>query len=202
MKFLYAKASPFARKVSVALIEKDLLEQVEFVETTASPVEANPVLNHENPLGKLPCLVLDNGDPVFDSRVILRHLDTLSDKSPLYPNSGDSVRRLTFEAACEGIMDAAILCVYEHRFRDEGQRSETFLRGQQSKIASTLTWIEGHYDEAIGPEFDCVALSLACALGYLDFRKPVPDWRPENPRLASWFGETSKRPSLVRTMPE
>ncbi len=202
MKLLYAKASPFARKVIVALIEKGIADQVELIETTASPVESNRDLEILNPLGKLPCLVDDDDRAVFDSRVMLRLIEELDPATPIYWRDREAIQQLTNEALCEGILDAAILCVYEERYRVEEHRSDSWLSGQQSKILRSLEWIEENIEQVVRSEFDCVGIALSCALGYLDFRQPLPDWRPAHPKLAGWFSEVASRPSMIQTMPE
>lgn len=200
-RLYYSPASPFARKVRVAAIEKGVSNLVEEIEVVTSPLDTNPELAARNPLGKLPCLQRADGRVVYDSRAILRFLDSLNSDSPLYSNDDAEFDRLTVESLAEGIIEAALLCVYERRVRPENQVSHAWLDGQAVKINRALDWFEAHVDEALEAKFDAACIGLACALGYLDFRQPIGDWCSDRPRLAAWYEAVSARPSLVKTKP-
>lgn len=200
-KLYYASASPFARKVRVAMREKGVENQIEEIEVMTSPVDTDPELAARNPLGKLPCLQRADGRALYDSRVILRFVDSLDASVPLYADDDALFDRLTVESLAEGVIDAALACVYERRFRSEEQQSQPWLDGQQDKIARALDWFEAHVADALGPQFDAAGIGLACALGYLDFRQPIGDWRPDRPQLSAWFETVSGRSSIVQTVP-
>ncbi|MFA3916729.1 glutathione S-transferase [Ruegeria hyattellae] len=198
-RLYFSPASPFARKVRVAMHEKDIVDRVEEVEVTTSPVDTNADLAAYNPLGKLPCLVRADGRVVYDSRAILRFIDSLSADAPLYPSDDTEFDRLTVESLAEGVIEAALQCVYERRVRAEDQVSQPWLDGQQDKINRALNWFEVHVSDALAPSFDAASIGLACGLAYLDFRQPIGDWRPGRRQLSAWYDTVSGRPSLVKT---
>lgn len=200
-RLYYSPASPFARKVRVAIIEKSVEDQVEEVEVTTSPTDTNEELARHNPLGKLPCLQRVDGRVVYDSRVIVRFIDSLGAASPLYPEDDTKFDRLTVESLAEGVIEAALLCVYERRIRPEGLVSQAWLDGQADKINRALDWFDAHAGETLAPQFDAPCIGLACALGYLDFRNPIGDWRPGRTGLTGWYDTVSARPSLMQTKP-
>lgn len=200
-RLYYSPASPFARKVRVAVIEKGVQNLVDEVEVKTSPIDTNPDLALQNPLGKLPSLVRANGRVVYDSRVILRYIDSLSDVSPLYPDDSTEFDRLTVESLAEGVIDAALLCVYERRVRPPDQVSLAWLGGQTDKMNRALNWFEAQVADTLEPSFDAACIGLACALGYLDFRQQIGDWRPGRPQLTAWYETVSGRPSLENTEP-
>ena len=164
-RLYFSPASPFARKVRVAIIEKGVEDLVDEIEVTTSPVDTNPDLASQNPLGKLPILQRADGRVFYDSRAILRFVDSLSDASPLYPNDDTEFDRLTVESLAEGVIEAALLCVYERRVRSPDQVSSAWLGGQSDKINRALDWFEAHVTDALEPGFDAACIGLACALG-------------------------------------
>ncbi|KUJ73163.1 hypothetical protein AVO45_15590 [Ruegeria marisrubri] len=200
-RLYYSPASPFARKVRVAILEKGLEDRFELVDVATSPLDTDPELAARNPLGKIPCLQCADGRVIYDSRVILRFIDSLGDEVRLYPDGDAAFDRLTLESLAEGVIEAALLCVYERRFRDAAHVSEAWLDGQAEKITRALDWFEAHVPEALDDRFDAAAIGLACALGYLDFRQPIDDWRTGRPRLTTWYKTVSERPSIVQTRP-
>ncbi len=200
-RLFYSPASPFARKVRVSIIEKDVEDQFEDVSVATSPLDTNTDLAARNPLGKIPCVQRADGRVIFDSRIIMRFVDGLSDPATLYDNGDDRFDRLTLESLAEGVIEAALACVYERRVRDEAEVSQAWLDGQGEKIDRSLNWYEERGSDVLDTRFDAASIGLACALGYLDFRQPVGDWRVDRPQLAAWYDTVSNRPSLVRTMP-
>ncbi len=200
-RLYFSPASPFARKVRVAVIEKGVEEFVEEVEVATSPIDTNPDLAAYNPLGKLPCLQRSDGRIVYDSRAILRFIDSLKPGSPLYSSDETEFDRLTVESLAEGVIEAALLCVYERRVRPADQISQAWLDGQADKANRALDWFEGNVSGTLTSDFDAACIGLACALGYLDFRNPIGDWRVGRPQLTAWFETVSGRKSLAQTMP-
>ncbi|MGO4869203.1 MAG: glutathione S-transferase family protein [Roseiarcus sp.] len=176
-------ASPFGRKVRIAAAILGLSERIEVVAAdTNDPAES---LRRQNPLGKIPALIIEDGEAIFDSRVILEYLDWLAGAGALIP--GDSAMRfkaLTLQALADGIMDAAILQVYELRFREPALRSAKWLDYQADKVTRALAALEERPPEA--SERHVGAIALACALGYLDLRFEGL-WRSGHPRLAAWL---------------
>lgn len=181
--------SPFGRKVRMAVEVLDLSDRVTLV--PFDPNDRTDPLRQQNPLGKMPCLLLEDGSPIFDSRVIIEFLQETAGATRLLPASGLArYKALTAAALADGIMDAALLVVYEARYRDPGTYSARFLKLQRGKITRALAAFEAAPPDPNST--DIVTIGLACALGYLDRRKPV-DWRPAYPGLVSWLEIFSRR---------
>ncbi|WPP00314.1 glutathione S-transferase [Pseudomonas sp. HR96] len=195
-------ASPFARKVRVLLAETGQLARVELKLTQPTPVNPDPALVGENPLGKLPALVLADGEVLYDSRVICEYLDSQHGGLPLLPTSGASRwRRLTLASLADGVLDAALLIRYETALRPEPKHWDQWLGNQALKIERGLAYLEQSALAELGGHFDIAGIGVACALGYLDFRQPQLAWRERYPQLAAWFAEVSQRPSMQGTQP-
>lgn len=200
MKLLQAGPSPFARKVRVLVREAGREGEVEIAQVTASPTAPDPTLIAANPLGKLPALVREDGPTIYDSRVICRYLDARFDAG-LYPEPR-LWEVLTLEATADGIMDAAILMVYEARLREEAMRSEAWVEGQWARIARAADAAEDLWAGHLAGPLHMGQIALGCALGYLDFRMPERAWREGRPGLAAWFERFAARPSMAATAPD
>ncbi len=199
MKLLRAGPSPFVRKVLVTLHETGLMDAVELVSVTANPMDPDPNLTSANPVGKIPALVRDDGPTLYDSRVICRFLDDHAGAG-LYP-SNRLWEVLTLEATADGILDAAVLMIYERRFRPEDKVHEPWLEGQWSKVTRGLDALESRWMSHLTGRFDMAHIAVGCALGYLDFRHPDRAWREDHPQLAAWNEKFSDRPAMQATIP-
>ncbi|WP_050930771.1 glutathione S-transferase [Aestuariivita boseongensis] len=199
MKLMMAAPSPFVRKVRVLIREAGLTDQVEEVEVVTSPGGAPEDLLAANPLGKIPALVRDFGPTLYDSRVICRFLDDRA-KAGLYPDAR-LWEVLTLEATADGIMDAAVLMVYEARFRDEAIRSQAWVDAQWSKVDRALSALESRWISHLSGQIDMGQIALGCALGYLDFRHGDRNWRTGRPQLADWYARFESRDSMKATVP-
>jgi glutathione S-transferase len=195
MRLLYSANSPFVRKVMVVAHELRLDHRIEKVPTKAIATQANPALFADNPLGKIPVLVLASGDRLFDSPVIVEYLASLSeDGSSIVPASGPARwRALTEQALADGLLDAALLLRYEAA-RPGETAWPLWADAQREKISNVLDRME-----ASEPAFDIGWIASGCALGYLDFRFPELNWRAGRVRLAQWFDAFASRPSMVAT---
>jgi len=201
MKLYTNKASPFARKVRVLVRETALAGRVEEAETVVSPIAANETLARDNPLVKIPALVTDSGETLFDSRVICEYLDTLHTGRKFFPASGPQrFTALRRQSLTDGILDAAVLCRYETAVRPEALRWKEWIEGQKRKIFGGLAVLEAE-TAAWGDEFTIGQVGAACVLGYLDFRFADWDWRGGHPQLKVWFERVSARPSVAATKP-
>lgn len=191
--------SPFGRKVRMAAQVLGLSDRLNVM--PADTLDESDTLRAQNPLGKMPCLLLSDGSALYDSRVIIEFLQSLAGGEALLPAGGLArFKALTRAALADGIADAALLMVYEGRFRDAGQRSERWLAHQRGKVERGLAAFEKSPPGA--GKTDMVAIGLSCALGYLDWRKPVV-WRPACPALAAWLDAFAARePAFARTAPE
>ena len=203
MKLIGSIASPYTRKVRVVMIEKKLDYQLvqEDVWAADSPV------SHSNPLGKVPCLVMEGGEAVFDSRVIVEYLDTLSPVGKLIPAQGrERAEVKTWEALADGLMDAALLARMEVMFkgRTEAQRSQLWIDRQMGKINAVLNAMNTGLGEKAfcsGIHFSLSDVAVGCALGYLDFRFPEVAWRSSHANLAKLHDKLSLRASFMETAP-
>ena len=173
--------SPYGRKVRMAADILGLMERIAVV--PADTLDETDSLRQQNPLGKMPCLLLADGTAIYDSPIIVEFFQEIAGDNRLLPWTGEErFRRLTEARLADGITDAALLMVYERRFRQEEQVSQRWLAHQQGKIARGLARIEATPPEGT----TIIALGLACALGYLDWRRPY-DWRADFPGLVRWF---------------
>ncbi|MCT4554057.1 MAG: glutathione S-transferase [Pelagimonas sp.] len=200
MKLLRAGPSPFVRKVLITLEETNLTDQVELVDVTASPLTPDPTLTAANPVGKIPALMRSDGPTLYDSRVICRYLDHRAEAG-LYPEARiwDT---LVLEATADGIMEAAVLIIYEERFRPAEKVSLDWIEGQWAKVARALDALETRWVSHLHGPLDMGHIAVGCALGYLDFRHEVRSWRTGRPELARWFDGFSARDSYQATQPE
>ena len=195
-------ASPFARKVMVLLHETGQLDRVALLPVPLTPVNPIAELNLDNPAGKIPALRLADGNVLHDSRVILDYLDNQHVGNPLIPREGSARwRRLTLASLADALLDAALLIRYEIALRPVEKHWDLWLDNQQQKIDRALSYFEQDAITELSSAFDVASISVAAALGYLDFRQPNLGWRSSYPRLASWYGEVSQRPSMLATQP-
>ena len=198
MKLRYSPTSPYVRKVVVTATETGLAERIELVPT--NPRDPAAKLEDDNPLGKVPTLVTDDGVALFDSAVICEYLDSLHDGTKLMPASGAARwRELRRVALADGMLDAALLAMGEGR-RPEALQWDQWVTLQKGKITAGLDALEGE----VGSYGDTVSMSIiavGCVLGYLDFRFADDDWRAGHPGLAAWYETFAKRPSMVASVP-
>jgi glutathione S-transferase len=203
MTLFHNTLSPFVRKVMVLLHETGQQERVALQDCVLTPVSPDAALNADNPLGKIPALRLADGSVIHDSRVILEYLDQQHVGNPLIPREGSARwRRLTLASLADGIMDASVMVRYELVLRAPEKHWDEWLDAQREKIRRALAYLESDAIAELISHFDVAAISVACALGYIDLRHPDLDWRSANPQLANWYFEVSQRPSMVATMPK
>lgn len=199
MKLYHSDTSPYARKVMIVAHLTGLAGDIEVVPGSGTPLSPNSAVIALNPLGNIPALVTEAGT-LFDSRVITRYLDAKAGAG-LYPTDARQFDVLRLEAMAEGILDAALLVIYESRLRPEEIRFDPWVEGQRAKILRALDMLEAECT-GWGPDFLAGQVGVAAALGYLDFRQPVGDWRPGRPTLTEWFGCVEEMPSFVATRPK
>lgn len=203
MKLIGSTTSPYVRKVRVVMAEKKLdyelvLEDVWAAETSISD---------SNPLGKVPCLVMEGAEALFDSRVIVEYLDTLSPVGKLIPAVGRERSEIkTWEALADGLLDASILARLEATWagRTKAQRSQVWIDRQLAKVNASLKAMSkglGEKPFCAGIHLTLADIAVGCALGYLDFRFPQIDWRTEYPNLVRLHDKLMQRPSFAETLP-
>ena len=194
-----AVASPFSRKVKIAAYMLGLDKKIEAVAINSAD-QADPI-QKQNPLAKIPTLVLENGKSIHDSRVIMEYLDTLAGGGKIIPTeTAARFEALTTASLADGILDAAILIIYESRYRPDQTPYEPWLEFQRGKIVRALDELAGQ-PPAVSP-VTVGSIGVACALGYLDFRKQV-DWRKSHPTLIGWLESfRAAVPAYDKTRPE
>jgi glutathione S-transferase len=203
MKLIGAITSPYVRKVRVVMAEKKLDYQFVPEDVWA----ADTKIAASNPLGKVPCLVMEGGDALFDSRVIVEYLDTLSPVGKLIPAQGrERAEVKTWEALADGVLDAAILARLEATWpgRTEAQRSDAWVERQMGKIHASLSSMSHSLGDKVfcsGIHLSLSDVAVGCALGYLDFRFPSIDWRTPYPNLTKLSDKLALRQSFVDTRP-
>jgi glutathione S-transferase len=204
MKLIGSSSSPYVRKVRVVMAEKKL--DYQFVEEDVWA--ADTTIAHSNPLGKVPCLVMEGGEALFDSRVIVEYLDTLSPVGKLIPAVGrERAEVKTWEALADGVLDALVLARLEANWsgRAKGQRSQAWIDRQLEKAhASVKAMSQGLGDKPFcaGIYLSLADLAVGCALGYLDFRFAEIDWRTTYPNLAKLHEKLAQRASFAESMPK
>ncbi|PXX43852.1 glutathione S-transferase [Undibacterium pigrum] len=202
MKLIGSTTSPFVRKVRVVMAEKKL-DYVFLQENVWAP---DTTIQQSNPLAKVPCLLMEDGGAMFDSRVIVEYIDTLTPVGKLIPAQGrERVEVKCWEALADGIMDAAILVRLEKTLRPAEQQSQEWIDRQMSKVHAGLkSMSSGLGDTAFctGTHLTLADISVGCALGWLSFRFPEIDWRGDYPNLVKLFDKLSERASFKDTVPQ
>ena len=199
MKLRYSPTSPYVRKATVTVLEKGLEARVERVAT--DPWATDTDLSVDNPLGKVPTLILDDGRILHDSPVICDYLDSLSESPKLIPSTG--AQRwdvLTMQSVGDGILEATVLYFLENEKRPAEARWTFWSERQLEKIRAALDLLERAPGCLEGP-INLGQITVAVALGYVDFRLAEEDWRTRCHNLAAWYRVFSSRPSMLATVP-
>jgi glutathione S-transferase len=200
MKLYYSATSPFVRKCLVAAQELGLRQRIELLPAAPHPVDRDRALIARNPLGKVPTLITDGGESLYDSRVICDYLNSLGD-GRLVPAAGDSRWKVYRDQALAlGILDAAVLVRYETFARPESLRWKGWIDGQLDKVTCGLAEIEQRA-ATLAQRVDVGTIAIGCALGYLDLRFSNLGWRNDCPQLAAWFERFGARESMASTRP-
>lgn len=203
MKLIGSNASPYVRKVRVVMAEKRL--DYQFVQEDVWAPDTT--IASSNPLGKVPCLVMEGGEAMFDSRVIVEYLDTLSPVGKLIPQQGrERAEVKTWEALADGVMDAGVLCRLEATWagRADGERSQTWMDRQRAKMVGGIAAMaKGLADKPFcsGIHLSLSDIAVGCALGWIEFRFPDIDWRSQYGNLAKLQDKLMLRPSFADTKP-
>jgi glutathione S-transferase len=200
LQLLSNPLSPYGRKVKIAAAMKGVHDKIEIISIDTNPMD-NPAISSVNPLAKIPALLVD-GTAIFDSNVICEYLDGLSPSPLLFPAAKpERIKTLTLGSLADGILDAALLLVYEKRFRPEEKWHAPWQERQQGKIDRALDLLEKNPPSWRGhPDYGHV--TLACALGYLDFRHEGK-WRAGRAKLAAWLEEFAQAvPAFEQTRPK
>jgi glutathione S-transferase len=201
LRLIASLTSPYVRKVRIVMAEKRIDCQLD-LEDVWSP---DTRIRAANPLGKVPCLIMEDGGAVFDSRVIVEYLDTLTPLAKLIPNNGrERVEVRTWEALADGVLDAAILVRLEQTQRPREQQSDKWITRQMDKIHAGLEAMSRGLAEkpwCNGQGYTLADIAVGCALAYLDFRFAQIDWRSQYQNLARLHEKLAARPSFIDTAP-
>lgn len=201
MKLIGSVTSPYVRKVRVVMADKKL--DYSFIQENVWA--ADTTIQQTNPLGKVPCLVMEDGSTLYDSRVIAEYLDTLTPVCKLLPPNGrDRAETKVWEALADGVLDAAVLVRLETTLRPEAQQSPEWIARQWGKVHAGLRTMSERLGESsfcAGNHYSLADVAVGCALGWIAFRFPDIDWRGDYPNLARLFDKLSERQSFKDTVP-
>src|SRR5574343_2025998 len=200
MKLIGSYTSPFVRKVRIVLAEKKMECEFEI----DSPWTADSAVPNHNPLGKIPVLLLDDGTPLFDSRVIVEYIDNVTPNNKLFPAPNrERIEVKRWEALADGICDAAVAALLERK-RVENEQSADWIQRQFDKVARSLAFMEEELDDknfCMGTHISMADLAVGSALGYLCFRFPELNWQADHPNLAKLYDKLMLRPAFADTVP-
>ncbi len=201
MKLHWSPKSPYVRKVMVCAHELELLGRLDLQRSVAAMLAPNTQIMKDNPLSKIPTLVLDDGSALFDSIVICEYLNELA-AGDLFPAKGpEKWQALRWHAFADGVLDVLILWRNE-RERGELQRSDALIEAFRLKTHASLRQLESETKQIRARSFSIGHITLGCALAYIDFRFNELGWREQAPQLAAWYQDISQRPSFLLTRPE
>jgi len=201
MKLTFSPSSPFARKVRIAAIELGLIDKIELMPTTVAPGQANDEYSRITPLKKLPALMLDNGDVIVDSYVIVEYLDELAGGGKLIPASGPARWKVRSDhSMVQGMLDSMLLCRYEKMVRPQGLQWQAWNDDHWNRAWQGFARFDKQADVLSRP-LDIAQIALVCALGYADFRFADCGWRKAYPNLDAFHEKMLTRPSVKISLP-
>jgi glutathione S-transferase len=199
MKLHWSPRSPFVRKVMIVVHERGLIDRIACVRTVAATAKPHAALMKDNPLSKIPTLILDDGTVLYDSRVICEYLDALDGAAKLFPHEPKArMTALRRQALGDGFLDMMVL------LRDERMRehpSDGHIASTATRKAAVLKSLDYEAESLTMTPFGIGHIAIGCALSYLDFRFADDDWRKDHLRLANWHASFAARPSVRATEP-
>lgn len=198
MKFWSSPTSPYVRKIRILIIEKGLQNAIEEEQVKTNAFDSHAGLLAANPLARIPALMLEDGENIFDSRVIARYLDDQGEGMSLHPPY--NVRHETLIALADGILDSAVSAAYERLLRPEDKQFEPWIDAQWDKMRRGVEEIERRFMDYL-EGINMGSIGVLCALEYLDFRHGDRDWRQYAAKLAAWHAGVKDRPSFAATRP-
>jgi glutathione S-transferase len=202
MKLIFSQSSPFVRKVRIAAIELGLIDKIEFAPVTVAPGQPNDQYMHDiNPLKKLPALIIDNGDVIIDSYVIVEYLDELVGGGKLIPASGPTRWKVKSDhSLLQGMLDSMLLCRYEKAVRPQGLQWQAWSDDHWNRAWQGMARFDKQA-EVLSRPLDVVQIGLVCVLGYADFRFADCGWRKAYPNLDAFHEKMLTRPSVKISLP-
>lgn len=196
MKLIMSPPSPFARKARVLLRETGLIDRVEEIQVSSTPLNSAPEIIAANPLGKIPALIREDGPAIYDSRVITRYLDDMAD-SGLYPTTS-LYEVLTLEATADELMVVTVGMIYGERFREDAPE---WTEAQWGKAARAIAAINSRWMSHLNGPLNMAQIAVSCALSYVDLRHDARNWRHGNEALANWQADFENRDAMQATKP-
>jgi glutathione S-transferase len=201
MKLIFSQSSPFVRKVRIAAIELGLIDKIEFMPTVVAPGQANDEYSRITPLKKLPALILDNGDVILDSYVIVEYLDEIAGGGKLIPASGPARWKVKSDhSLLQGMLDSMLLCRYEKAVRPQGLQWQAWSDDHWNRAWQGMARFD-RQAEVLSRPLDIVQIALVCVLGYADFRFADCGWRKAYPDLDAFHEKMLTRPSVKISLP-
>lgn len=201
MKLLFAPTSPYVRKVMVCAHLTGQVEQIELLDSAAHPIRRDPRIAAHNPIGKVPTMILDDGQALYDSRVICEYLASLQPSAAIFPEGEARWAAITRQALGDGLLDAALLARYETTARPAEMQWSAMRDALLTKVQACLTEINAVAPELATTQPTIGEITIGCALGYLDFRFPEVDWRADFPHAAHWYETFQTLPAMQATRP-
>ena len=200
MTLHWSPRSPYVRKVMIAAAELGLSDRIRTVRTLVGGTVPHLELMRENPLGKIPTLVLEDGGILYDSFVILEYLDGLDGGKKLFPTGPERLVALRRHALGHGLIDIGLLWLGE-RSRPAENQSQPHIELWRQKLQAVTQALEAEAEALATSGFSAGHIAIGVALGYFDFRFPAEDWRDAHPRLTAWHAGFNARPSVAANMP-
>lgn len=201
MKLFCSSTSPYTRKVTICAELLNLSDQIERVAVLTTAVKPNAQLASHNPMIKLPTLVLDNGEILYDSRVICEYLCSIANDNQIFPLGETRWKILTLQATADGLLDAGVAARYEMALRPKEYQWDGWFQAQMKKVVGCLNAIEKNSPALVTTKLTIAEIAIACALGFLDYRFPEMDWRSQYPETAAWFGQVNHLSVIKNSVP-
>lgn len=202
MQLLYAPTSPYVRKVMASAHLLGLVDRIALLDSAAHPIDRDPRIAAHNPMAKVPTLILEDGQALYDSRVICEYLDGIAPGYGLFPRAAPARwQALARQALGDGLLDAALLARYELTARPPEKQWDAWRAAQLAKVRACLDDIERQAQDLATRDPNIGEVALACGLGYLDFRFGELDWRATHPGTAQWNARIQALPAMQATVP-
>lgn len=201
MKLFCSTTSPYTRKVTICAELLGLTNQIERIVVSTTAIKPSEMLAKHNPMIKVPTLILDNGEVLYDSRVICEYLASVAKDNQIFPVGESRWKALTLQATADGLLDAGVGARYEMALRPKEYQWDGWFQAQMKKVVGCLDVIEANISSLSGSQLTIAEIAIACALGFLDFRVEELNWRQQYPKTAAWFEQVSHLSAIKNSVP-